>query len=333
MVGANLAKTKAMKQTLILLWVIAFFSPRLQAQKDTIPVAKIDSAQIARQLLSSIINANAADFTRLAPPATKNVFVDFVGSGDIQKSLSEGRDINANTGLGIIFERFKGEIENGTFKAEKLIQSYEIEASINIATTADTINSTLQNNVLQNRRSYGTYVLNPVSAKQSLFINSNIYFGYPDKLKKLTHWISGLNLRIISSNNVWRYDTLNTNLGVLALRAGIFHEFFPDDYRLNEDGQSRYSLFLGVNYAFRGIYGDISSPSKEDIRTKILGSKQTRFHGVEFNFGFRLNNIRAEFQMPILSKKAESIEGLTNTQFLFSVRFVGGFSLKLRDGE
>ncbi|MBL7750703.1 MAG: hypothetical protein JNN29_04935 [Chitinophagaceae bacterium] len=295
-------------------------------------MAKSLTVPLANQTETKLVSSRLATNTRRQPPTEKKLFVDFVGSGDIQKSLSEGKDINANTGLGIIFERFNGVIDGQDFILDKILQSYEIEATINIATTADTINSAVQNSILQNRRSYGSYVLNPVSAKQSLYINSNFYFGYPSSnpgFAKLAHYISGLNFRIISSNSVWQYDTTSTNLGVLALRAGIFHEFFPDNYRLTKEGRSRYSLFLGLNYTFRGIFGDISAAKNDDLRLKILGSSQTKFSGLEANFGFRLNNIRAEFQMPVLSNKAASIEGLTNSQFLFSIRFVGGFALKL----
>lgn len=268
----------------------------------------------------------------MSPPTDDKVYIDFVGSGDIQKSISEGKDINANTGLGIIFERFNG--------YKKIIQSFELEAVINIATTADSINSTITNNIIQNQRDFGTYILNPISAKQALFINSNIYFGYPsgssvtNGFNKVAQVISGINLRFISSNSVWKYSDSSKNLGALAFRIGLFHEFIPDNYRLSgkgtpDEGRSKYSLFFGVYRTYRGIFGDIKSKNNSFFRNKILGSEQTSFKGTEMNFGFRLNNLRAEFQMPLLKEKDKSIEGLTNTQFLFSVRFIGGFSLKL----
>jgi hypothetical protein len=266
-------------------------------------------------------------------PETKDqVYIDFVGTGDIQKSISEGGSINANTGLGIIFERVSytvsDQIEKQSFP--KWFQSFELEGLINIATTADTIFSTVENGILQNRRNFGAYILNPISAKQSLFINANLYFGYPEGFGKVSKFLSGVNFRVISSNNTWVYDQTNSNLGVLSFRSGIFHEFIPDNYRLDKTTyRSKYSLFLGFNYTFRGIYGDITSNKNEELRTQILGSSQTIFHGTEINFGFRLNNIRAEFQMPMLNAKSGSIEGLTDTQFLFSIKFVGGFSLKL----
>lgn len=162
-----------------------------------------------------------------------------------------------------------------------------------------------------------------------MYINSNIYFGNYDE-NKWAKWISGVNFRMISSNSTWKYKERTSNLGAIAVRVGIFHEFFPDNYRINKEGRSRYSLFAGANYSYRGIWGDIVSDKNIDLRNDILGSKDKNFHGIEFNFGFKINNIRAEFQMPIFNK-VQSIEGLTDTQFLFSIKFIGGFSLKLDD--
>ncbi len=270
------------------------------------------------------------------PPTIDKVYIDFVGSGDIQKSISKGDDISANTGIGVIFERYSG--------VSKFIQSFELEGTLNVASTADSIEGIFYNNEINNRRDFGTYVLNPISAKQSLYVNSNVYFGYPNsENSKILTWItknliSGVNLRLVSSNNVWSYGDSVSNLGSLFFRGGIFKEFVPDNYRLgksgsDDEGRSKYSIFLGLNYSYRGIFGDITSERNNELRGKFLGSEQKIFRGFELNFGFRLNNLRAEFQMPVLRKENNSIDGLTNTQFLFSIKFVGGFSLKLNSDK
>jgi len=261
------------------------------------------------------------------------VYLDFVGSGDIQKSISEGKDINANTGIGIFYERYNG-------SDEKIIQSFELEATINIASTADSLSAQIKNSSLQNQRIFGTYVLNPISTLQSININSNIYFGYPKNDNgytiwgKIAHAVSGANVRVISSNNVWRYNNTAANLGVISVRGGIFHEFVPDNFRLNQDMRSRYSIFFGINYTYRRIIGDLSSRANTDLRRDFLGQDEVKFKGIELNFGFRLNNLRAEFQMPNLVGQRDKgspklVDGLTNRQFLFSIKFIGGFSLKL----
>ncbi|MEM9819492.1 MAG: hypothetical protein AAF985_00410 [Bacteroidota bacterium] len=255
-----------------------------------------------------------------------HIYIDFVGSGDIQKSISQGTDFNANTGVGVIFERCNG--------PGRIIQSFELEGVINIASTVDSISASFKDAKLQNSRDFGSYVLNPVSQRQSLYLNSNVYFG---ELNFLTREIlSGVNVRLISSNNVWAYRDSLANLGALAFRIGLFHEFVPARVRkgktkTGDEGRNKYSIILGLNYSYRGILGDIKSQKNDELREKILDSPQTSFHGLEMNFGFRLNNLRAEFQMPILNAQDQAIDGLTNTQFLFSIKFVGGFSLKLND--
>lgn len=267
-----------------------------------------------------------------------SVFIDFVGTGDIQKSISNGDEVNSNTGIGFLFERYfidSGQTKHGHNR--NYIQSLELEGIINIASTADSLILDRRNGAIINRRNFGTYVLNPISAKQSLFVNSNIYFGFPDETKskwfaKFSSIISGINIRATASNNVWKYnDSTSRNLGAIAFRCGVFHEVLPDNIRLSDQKRNKYSIFVGLNYSYRGIFGDITSDSNDVIRTDVLGASQTSFSGIEANFGFRLNNIRAEFQMPVLKKReAASIDGLTDTQFIFSIKFIGGFALKLK---
>lgn len=269
------------------------------------------------------------------PSTGHGVFIDFVGTGDIQKTISEGQDIQANTGLGIVYERVSD-------REDRPFQSLELDAFINIFTTADTLMGEFADGRLVNRRSFSSYVLNPISSRQSTYINANYYFGYPKKdgeytaFGKFANYVSGVNARFIASNNVWQYneDTIR-NIASLYARLGVFHEILPDNYRYDEKtGRVKYSCTIGLNYSFRGLFGDLSSESNEIVREKFLGSSRRNFGGLELNFGFRLNNIRTEFQMPILSGKGNNaIEGLTNTQFLFSIKFVGGFGLKLNSEE
>lgn len=264
------------------------------------------------------------------PSYDDGVYIDFVGTGDIQKTVSEGQDIQANTGLGIIYERVNAD-------TNRFFQSIELDAFINIFTTSDTLNGNMSSGSLTNRRSFSSYVLNPISAKQSVYINANYYFGYPDNwFGRLTkNYVNGFNARFIASNNVWKYsdDTIR-NVSALYARLGLFHEILPDNYRFDQQtGRSKYSCTIGVNYTFRGMFGDLSSEINDAIREKFLGSRQRHFSGLELNFGFRLNNLRAEFQMPILAAKKGAVDGLTNTQFLFSIKFVGGFGLKLNSSS
>lgn len=264
--------------------------------------------------------------------------MDFVGTGDIQKSVSKGDDINANTGIGVIFQRYEG--------LDKFFQSLELSGSINIASTSDSTVASGDSTNINNRRDYGSYILNPISSKQSIYADANVYFGETYKAKYdfipivFGKIISGMNVRLVASNSVWKYNDTTSHLGGLYFRAGLFHEFIPNNYRVvdagsDDDGKSKYSIFIGAHFSHRGIIGDISNSTNEAFRTSVLGSKQRSYNGLELNFGFRLNNIRAEFQVPMLRPTSNSVEGLTDTQFIFSIKFVGGFSLKLKseDGD
>lgn len=272
-----------------------------------------------------------------AKPTTDKTYIDFVGSGDIQKAISGGQQLNANTGAGIIFERYRG--------LYSWFQSLEAEISINIATTSDTIKANVVNknntDEITNQRDFGSYMINPQSGKQAIYANTNLYFGYPTNgnFKKFSQVVSGLNFRFIGSNNLWQYvpsttsaNISNVNVGGYEVRFGIFHEFLPDNIRIDtETKRAKYSLFLGLNYSLRGLVGDITSEQNRDLKRKFLGADaKDTYQGIEINTGFRLSNLRLEFNVPILGAgKSAQIPGLTNTQFLFTIRFIGGFGLEL----
>jgi hypothetical protein len=320
-----------MRVKFIFLFVTVLFFLSASGQVNYIMPINTDKPFKRFELIKPFHKKRSGPDAIRAAPTSNKVYIDFVGTGDIQKSVSEGKDINANTGLGVIFDRYND--------STKIIQSIELESTINIATTADSINAKIINNAVDNQRSFGSYVLNPISARQSLFIHSNVYFGYPDNwFGKVAKVISGINFGLISSNNVWTYNGESKNVGVLLFKGGVFHEFIPDNYRLvgkgeSEEGRSKYSLHLGISYSYRGIFGDVRADKNGDFRNQILGSKELNYSGFEGNFGFRLNNLRADFQMPLLKSKGNSVDGLTNTQFIFSIRFVGGFSLKINPGK
>lgn len=224
-------------------------------------------------------------------------------------------------------------------KFKRFIESLDMEAYINVASSVDSLGAVLDSSNVTNKRLFGNYVLNPVSSKQSVFINSDVYFN-PELLWVrggwITKWISGANFRINASNVLWSLveedDYKSRFAGALNLRFGLFHEFLPNDKIRDDKNRRKYSVRLGLNYTFRELTGDISSQTNDLIRNQFLGTTDTSFSGIEPSFGFRLNNIIAEFSMPMIGGAGrDDIEGLTDTQFLFSIRFVGGFSIKLDD--
>ena len=71
----------------------------------------------------------------------------------------------------------------------------------------------------------------------------------------------------------------------------------------------------------------------EDLRQQILGTTELGFSGLELSLGVKLNNLRAEVIMPSLSRNDAEVRGLTGTQFVTSITFVGGFPLQLKKKE
>lgn len=274
------------------------------------------------------VNSEGKDFSLLQKQSTlENLKRQLL---EEQKKLETEKIVVSKQAESIVIDkRFK-----------RFFESLDMEAYINVASSVDSLEAETDtlNNVI-NKRLFGNYVLNPVSSRQSVFINTDVYFN-PELLWVrggwITQWISGANVRINASNTLWSLDNDEVNdsrfAGAFNFRFGLFHEFLPNDKIRNKDGRRRYSVRLGLNYTFREIAGDISSDTNSQIRNNFLGTTDTSFSGFEPSFGFRLNNIIAEFSVPMIGgSEREDILGLTDTQFLFSIRFVGGFSIKLDD--
>jgi hypothetical protein len=63
----------------------------------------------------------------------------------------------------------------------------------------------------------------------------------------------------------------------------------------------------------------------------LLGTRKKTFFGGEVVLSLRLKNIRAEASVPMLVPRAasQSVPGLTGTQFITTISFVGGFPLRI----
>lgn len=264
--------------------------------------------------------------------------IDFVGTANLQQNINQANEsIQGSAGLGVIFERYLllRDANNELLPnyENKFLESIDMEAYINVASSIDSLRAEVEANQITNRRLFGTYILNPVSPKQSIFINTNLFFNV-ERDHWLTNIISGANIRINASNVLWNFNDATSSVsrygGVISFRAGLFYEFLPNNKIRDDRNRRKYSVRLGLAYSARSITGDISSDTNNDLRNRFLGTTDRHFRGFEPFFGFRLNNIIAEFTMPMLRGSSNSdIAGLTDTQFQFSIRFVGGFSLKI----
>lgn len=311
-------------------------STSLQEQKDIADLTLKEDLEFS----------NRTTDTQSVPTNGPNQFhIDFVGTANLQQNISEANEeVQGSAGLGVIFERyFLQRNDDGLLLPafeNKFVESLDMEAYINVASSVDSLKAEFTDGELTNQRTFGTYILNPVSPKQSVFINTNVFFNPELNWEKgswLTKWISGANVRVNASNVLWNIDDGGDNIsrfaGTISFRLGVFHEFLPNNKIRNEKNQRKYSVRLGMHYSSRHITGDISSGSNDALRSRFLGTTDKDFSGWEPTFGFRLNNIIAEFTMPMIGGSSRSdIDGLTDTQFQFSIRFVGGFSLKI-DGK
>ncbi|WP_203258310.1 hypothetical protein [Hyunsoonleella ulvae] len=293
---------------------------------------------------TSLFSQNPSSVPTNAP---NQFHIDFVGTANLQQNINEANEgVQGSAGLGVIFERyFLKRTNNGVLKDEsknKFIESIDMEAYINVASSIDSLRADVESDGITNQRLFGTYLLNPVSPKQSIFINTNIFFNPEIAWEKgswFTKVFSGANVRINASNVLWNYsDGVDTNFsrnaGAISFRFGLFHEFLPNDKIRDDKNKRKFSVSLGLHYGSRHIRGDISSSRNDTTRELFLGTKDLNFSGLEPSFGFRLNNIIAEFTMPfLLGSSKTSIDGLTDTQFQFSIRFVGGFSLKVNGND
>ena len=252
--------------------------------------------------------------------------VHFVGNGDIQVGYqSAKKEIEANTGLGILF-----------WRVWEKNWEFQLDAKINVASTVDTIMLQETNNIIADNRLYGRSILTPGFARQSTYVQALWYHRKPIDGKGLFYYISGLEIRLVASNNVWGYyNTANNvrnekiiDVSNLGLRVGVFHEFLPDGDRL----KGGTSIRFGINAIARGIQGDLGrkTPDIRELRRKLLGATNTVFAGFEPSLSFRLKNIRAEASLPYLfADSSQTIPGLTGAQFITSIGFVGGFPIRL----
>ena len=252
------------------------------------------------------------------PPA---ISISFVGNGDFQKALLGQTDIQASMGLGLIFRRL--------WPKNYWLDELMVDLSISSAPSADTLGWDGLESPLDSRRQMGSYLLDPGNARQSANFGLRAYFSPKNPKRWWTTLLSGLEGRLRTSNSVLHHGADQIHFSGLSARLGFFHDFMPAPVR-RERG---YSLTLGAHYAFRGLLGDLSSSENDCLRRQLLGTARTAYHGLEVTFGFRLQNIRAEVQIPILMAGKAHLPGLTDAQMITSLGFVGGFPIEIERHE
>lgn len=254
--------------------------------------------------------------------------IAFVGDADLINTLgsSDGSALDANTGLGVTLSVKKSK-EAITFK------QIDLSLVINVASTSDTLGSSI--------RDLGYYLLRPINKKQSASFTFDGYFKYPkgEMLGFVKNNIDGVHFDLVSSTNLWRGfpevddngDLIpDINLAGLSFSLGLFKEWVNDENRVKKN----YSFKTGINWIWKRVIGDLAFPKYKALREKYIGSERVGHNGFEIYASIRMRNIQASVVIPFLrngllglNTGEPDIEGLTNSQLLTSISFVGGFPL------
>jgi hypothetical protein len=278
----------------------------------------LQTASVFLLLISQFPLLAQIDSMEVENPSADQAFTSltFVGSGDLQQALIGGSGFSANTGLGLILLRNWGK--------EFPLHMLELDLNVNIASSSDTMGWNIARPIRENQYPLGSFLLNPRSAGQSANFNMDAYFGEAIR-KKTAKLISGLHCQLNTSNNLLRVGKEKLRFSGLAFDVGIFHEFVPMDIRVERG----YSITLGISYAYRGLLGELSAPGSEVFRDNFLQIPRSHFHGLNFTFGFRLQNVRAMVQIPLFPAGDHELPGLTSSQLLTGIGFVGGFPISI----
>ena len=269
--------------------------------------------------------------------------ISFVGQGNIQQSLNSGAAIAANTGIGVVYRQ-------NSSRRYGLLHDIEVDFSINVASTVDTIKSVNNaKNEVTNRQDFGNSVLIPTNSGQAFSFNFKGYFserGGPNgnyernsPPRSVGGVLSGFNVSFSGANRNWEFidyaDPASTTpapapvlvkTSLLSFYIGPFFEFVTPS-KSNNYGQNA-SITLGGGYSGRWILGDIQQGDRENLRSNLLGSTRNSFNGFEMMLGLRFYNIKAEVHVPFFSNKS-SVAGLTGTHLTTFIGFSGGFPIDL----
>jgi len=247
---------------------------------------------------------------------------DFVGGGDLNSLSNDGSQQNAgNISLGLHMIR--------EFPDNDFFQNIEVDFGINISTTVDSF-------TISEPRSFGNYILNPINSRQSarldfytLFEPKHFKKGHKKEGKEtpLSVLFDGAFFRFYGSNARWDLNGVSEHVTAIHWKLGLLHEFLPDRVALNSNS----SVMAGFAIGQRAVTGDIKRDDGA-ILEQLVGSTKGAYWGLDLVFSVKFNNIRAEFIVPFVDKYEDvTVRGLTDTQFLTQVRFIGGFPLQLSD--
>ena len=182
-----------------------------------------------------------------------------------------------------------------------------------------------------------------LKSKKKSIINSERKAFHLDKADTrytlFNRLIEGAYLNLYADKTLWTVPNTSAQTAfTYQANFGFFHELLPNVTARNE----RISIRLGLGYSYRAVTGDISQPIITEDRidiaesertnlerignlTNFIGGDRKRFHGIDASLIFVLDRLKVEAKLPfIFANRNRQIPGLTNSQFVWSIRFVGG---------
>jgi hypothetical protein len=244
--------------------------------------------------------------------------VEFVGNTEIQKAISSNTNIPANAGIGLRFTK-----KFGSPTSLLQIDRLELDLSISIASTVDTIKAKVDNNnEITNVNAFGNSILLPLNSGQSVSLNFRTFMNKRNTRNIVLGQNWGIQGSLSASNRVWEFSGKSQNVSTLALNLGLFSELIPTNI------MDKFSISGGIDLSSRWIFGNVGHKYAEDFRESIIETKKTFFCGLEPNITIRLRDIKAVASFPVLFSKYD-VPGLTKGQFVTMIRFTGGFPLSL----
>jgi hypothetical protein len=200
----------------------------------------------------------------------------------------------------------RGTSANGTLGIEVDFANTTWVASINAASTADTL-----------RQSYSQLVLSPA-------VGATLLSGLVDFRRQHSFWRgASTHVYVTGSRSVWKDTTIKTGdtaraaASATVLGAGVLLSWTIADGKVKD---SPVGLLVEGGVALRHIGGDIGSESAFLQRPNILGTQKRDFVGVEAGPQLRFGNVIGALHVYFFpGPKAAGITGF---------QLVGGLSLK-----
>lgn len=262
-------------------------------------------------------------------PKRDTTHFEFVGSGNIQRSLDEGEGLPASTGLGLILDEYH--VAPQIFRG--WVNRVRFSGQINVANTQDTLTAEIgPTGRISEPSLLGEAIMTPLVGRRAVNLDLMVFFsdtvrrikkdGTEVKKRRPIGIMSGMQVRYTGSNMTLADTTGAVKSTMNAMRFRLFHDILSKDY--NKD----FNVLIGAGWGFNSLRGDVAQSSYRDFRTRWLGTTTVKFAGIEAFAAFRIKNIQAEFSYTWLDRTG-SVPGISGSRMVTTISFVGGFPVKL----